>query len=61
LLIAGCAVSRFAGNGITISGGEANGILGCDIHTIGRTATEVTSPSLARFTSKMTASLPDFS
>jgi tetratricopeptide (TPR) repeat protein len=41
VLIAGCAVSRFAGNGITISGGEANGMLGCDIHTIGRTATEV--------------------
>jgi len=41
VLVAGCAVSRFAGSGITISGGEANGILGCDIHTIGRTATEV--------------------
>ncbi|MFZ4398239.1 MAG: right-handed parallel beta-helix repeat-containing protein, partial [Kiritimatiellia bacterium] len=41
VLIAGCTVSRFAGNGITISGGEADGLLGCDIHTIGRAATEV--------------------
>jgi hypothetical protein len=40
-LIAGCTVSRLAGNGISIYGGEANGILGCDIHTIGRRATEV--------------------
>lgn len=40
-LIAGCTISRMAGNGITIRGGEADGILGCDIHTIGRRATEV--------------------
>jgi hypothetical protein len=40
-LVAGCAVSRMAGNGITIQGGEADGLLGCDIHTIGRRATEV--------------------
>jgi len=40
-LIAGCTVSRMAGNGITIRGGEGDGILGCDIHTIGRRATEV--------------------
>lgn len=40
-LIAGCTVSRMAGNGISIAGGEADGILGCDVHTIGRRATEV--------------------
>jgi len=40
-LIAGCTVKRFAGNGITITGGRENGILGCDIHTLGRRATEV--------------------
>lgn len=40
-LVAGCTVSRMAGNGITIRGGEQNGLLGCDIHTIGRRATEV--------------------
>jgi hypothetical protein len=40
-LVAGCTVSRMAGNGITIQDGEADGLLGCDIHTIGRRATEV--------------------
>ncbi len=40
-LVAGCTVRRMAGNGITIRGGQANGILGCDVHTIGRRATEV--------------------
>jgi len=40
-LIAGCIVRRMAGNGITVRGGEGNGVLGCDIHTIGRRATEV--------------------
>ena len=40
-LVAGCVVNRMAGNGITITGGEENGILGCDIHTLGRRATEV--------------------
>lgn len=40
-VIAGCTVSRMAGNGITIQDGEENGILGGDIHTIGRRATEV--------------------
>ncbi|MDH7568803.1 MAG: right-handed parallel beta-helix repeat-containing protein, partial [Armatimonadota bacterium] len=40
-LFAGCTVRRMAGNGITIQGGEENGLLGCDIHTIGRRATEV--------------------
>ena len=40
-LIAGCTVKRFAGNGITMTGGRENGILGCDIYSLGRRATEV--------------------
>ncbi|HET6382286.1 MAG TPA: LamG-like jellyroll fold domain-containing protein [Armatimonadota bacterium] len=40
-LVAGCTVSRMAGDGISIDGGEADGILGCDIFCIGRRATEV--------------------
>ncbi len=40
-LILGCTVSRLAGNGITICGGQQNGLFGCDIHTIGRRASEV--------------------
>jgi hypothetical protein len=40
-LIAGCTVRRMAGNGVMIHGGEHNGLLGCDIHTIGRRASEV--------------------
>jgi hypothetical protein len=40
-VVAGCTVSRMAGNGITIQSGEADGLLGCDVHTIGRRATEV--------------------
>ncbi len=49
-LIAGCTVSRFAGNGVTIDGGEANGLLGCDIHTLGRRATEVIGGDRATLT-----------
>jgi hypothetical protein len=41
VLIAGCTVTRFAGNGITIMGGHDNGIFGCDVSIIGRRATEV--------------------
>ncbi|MFZ4396602.1 MAG: right-handed parallel beta-helix repeat-containing protein, partial [Kiritimatiellia bacterium] len=41
VLIAGCTVSRMAENGIRIRGGETNGILSCDIHTIGRRAIEL--------------------
>jgi len=41
ILIAGCTVSRMAGNGVMIHGGTGNGLLGCDIHTIGRRASEV--------------------
>lgn len=37
----GCSVSRMAGNGIMIHGGKENQLIGCDIHTIGRRATEV--------------------
>ena len=40
-LVAGCTVSRMAGNGITVDGGTRVGLLGCDVHTIGRRATEV--------------------
>ena len=41
-LVAGCTVTRTAGNGIMVHGGSRNGLLGCDIHMIGRRATEVT-------------------
>jgi hypothetical protein len=34
-------VKRFAGNGITITGGHDNGIFGCDLYSLGRRATEV--------------------
>lgn len=37
----GLTVSRMAGNGIMIHGGKENQLIGCDIHTIGRRATEV--------------------
>jgi parallel beta-helix repeat protein len=40
-LIAGCTVSRMADNGIVIRDGARNMLLGCDVHTIGRRATEV--------------------
>ncbi len=39
--VAGCTVSRMAGSGVLIHGGQENVILGCDVHTIGRRATEV--------------------
>ena len=41
ILVAGCTVSRMAGNGIMLHGGRNNGLLGCDIHTIGRRGSEV--------------------
>jgi hypothetical protein len=41
-LVAGCTVKRFAGGGIFIHGGRGNGILGCDLYSLGRGATEVT-------------------
>jgi hypothetical protein len=40
-LIAGCTLKRFAGNGITMTGGHENGIFGCDLYSLGRRATEV--------------------
>jgi hypothetical protein len=40
-LVLGCTIGRMAGNGITIRGGRENGLLGCDVHTIGRRAIEV--------------------
>jgi len=49
-LVAGCTVSRMAGNGITIAGGRENTLLGCDIHTIGRRATEVMGGDRATLT-----------
>ncbi|MCC7491988.1 MAG: right-handed parallel beta-helix repeat-containing protein [Fimbriimonadaceae bacterium] len=49
-LVAGCSISRFAGNGISILGGEANTLLGCDIHTIGRRASEVIGGDRATLT-----------
>ena len=35
-LIAGCTVSRMAGEGIVLNGGRGNGLFGCDLHTLGR-------------------------
>lgn len=40
-VFAGLTIKRFAGNGITVNGGFRNTIIGCDVHTIGRRATEV--------------------
>jgi hypothetical protein len=40
-LIVGCTIKRFAGSGILVHGGAACGIVGCDIHSLGRRATEV--------------------
>ncbi len=37
----GCSVGRMAGNGIMIHGGRDNRLIGCDVHTTGRRATEV--------------------
>ncbi|HHU82286.1 MAG TPA: hypothetical protein GXZ26_04725 [Firmicutes bacterium] len=41
VLLAGCVIRRIAGRGVVIHGGRANGIFGCEIHTIGRSATEI--------------------
>jgi len=35
-LIAGCTVRRLSGNAVTLLGGQGNGLLSCDIHTLGR-------------------------
>ena len=49
-LVRGCTISRLAGNGITVRGGERNGLLGCHIHTIGRRASEVIGGDRATLT-----------
>jgi hypothetical protein len=49
-LVAGCTVKRFAGNGIVVHGGNRNTLLGCDIHTIGRRATEIVGGDRATLT-----------
>jgi len=49
-LIAGCTVTRMAGNGVMIHGGAGNHLLGCDIHAIGRRATEVIGGDRATLT-----------
>ena len=41
-LIASGTLKRFAGNGITMTGGYDNGIFGCDLYSLGRRVTEVT-------------------
>ncbi|MFC1761214.1 right-handed parallel beta-helix repeat-containing protein [Planctomycetota bacterium] len=46
----GCTVSRMAGNGIMIHGGNANQLIGCDIHAIGRRATEIIGGDRATLT-----------
>jgi hypothetical protein len=40
-LVAGCTVKRFAGEGIAILGGHDDGILSCNLFSLGRGATEV--------------------
>jgi hypothetical protein len=50
ILFAGCTVKRMAGNGIMIHGGNRNGLFGCDIHTIGRRATEIIGGDRATLT-----------
>jgi hypothetical protein len=40
-LVAGCTIKRFAGSGIFIHGGHSDGILGCDLYSLGRSATEI--------------------
>jgi hypothetical protein len=49
-LVLGCTIRRLAGNGITIQGGQQNGLFGCDIHTIGRRASEVIGGDRATLT-----------
>ncbi len=37
----GCEIGRFAGEGLSIRGGKNNRVIGCDLHTFGRTAMTV--------------------
>lgn len=46
----GCTFSRLAGNGIMIHGGTLNRLIRCNIHTIGRRATEVIGGDRATLT-----------
>jgi hypothetical protein len=46
----GCSVSRMAGNGVMIHGGKRNRMVGCDVHTIGRRASEVIGGERATLT-----------
>jgi hypothetical protein len=45
-----CTVRRVAGNGVMIHGGQRNHLIGCDIHTIGRRATEIIGGDRATLT-----------
>ncbi|MEK6794442.1 MAG: LamG-like jellyroll fold domain-containing protein [Spirochaetota bacterium] len=47
-IFAGLTIKRFAGSGITVNGGSRNTIIGCDVHTMGRRATEVIGGDRAR-------------
>ncbi|MBI2496437.1 MAG: right-handed parallel beta-helix repeat-containing protein [Opitutae bacterium] len=48
--VAGCVIRRMAGNGISILGGHRNVLLSCDVHTIGRRASEVVGGDRATLT-----------
>ena len=41
-ILAGCTVTRFAGNGVEVRGGRGHVLLSCDIHSMGRGGTIVT-------------------
>jgi hypothetical protein len=49
-LIAGCTIRRLAANGLRILGGHRDTAYGCDIHTIGRRASEVVGGDRATLT-----------
>ncbi|MBI2516307.1 MAG: right-handed parallel beta-helix repeat-containing protein [Opitutae bacterium] len=40
-LVAGCTIRRMAANGLRILGGHRDAVYACDIHTLGRRATEI--------------------
>jgi len=40
-LLAGCTITRFAGNGVMIHGGKRNTLLGCNLGYFGRRGTEI--------------------
>lgn len=49
-VLAGCTVSRMAGNGVSILGGNRDLLLSCNIHTIGKRASEVAGGDRATLT-----------